>query len=142
MSRLDDITRLRDQIQAGRLERMSLVANLVGGGAARRMAVGLVREANMAENDERSRSLKATLSAFMANLAMHEKGRRQGAARLHKAHVTFVRRLGRDAASLARNVASVRNANRAENAASRAAWRGIVFAASGRRGVRSTGPVA
>jgi hypothetical protein len=142
VSRLDDMTRLRDQVQAGRRERKSLVANLALGCIARRVAVGGVREANMAANDERSRSLMASLSAFMANLAMHEKGRRQVAGRSRKARVSFIRKVGRDVAALARDVASTRHANRTENAASRTAWRGVTVAAHGKRGAKSTSPSA
>lgn len=143
MSRLDDMTRLRDQVQAGHQERKSLVASLIGGGAARRVAVGVTREENQNANEERSRHLMMTLSAFMAGLAAHEKGRKKAAIRSRKARIVFVDSVSRDVASLARDVASTRSTNRAENVASRRAWRGVaVVAASSKRSAKSTGHAA
>lgn len=142
MSRLNDMSRLHDQIQAGRRDRMAMLANLNGGANARRMAVGAMREANRAENNKRSRNLMETLSGFMANLAMNEKGRRQMEGKSRKARLAFIRKLGRDVASLARDVASTRNANRTENAASRAAWHGVVISASGKRTAKSASQAA
>lgn len=142
MSRVDDMTRLCGQVQAGRRERKSFVANLVSGGAARRAAVGAVCVANANANEARRRSLMASLSAFMANLAANEKDRQQEAARLRKALAAFVNTVVQDVASLTRDVASARKANRAENAAARNAWCGVVVAVTGKRGAKSTSPAA
>ncbi len=138
MSRIDDMTRLHDHVQAGHRTRKSLVAFLVSGGAERRVTVGAVRRANVAENDERSRSLMASLLTFMGGLTAQEKGRRQAAARAHKSRVTFIKKLERDVASLAHGVALTRQANRAENAASSAAWTGVAVVASGKRSAKSS----
>jgi hypothetical protein len=137
VSRLDDMTRLRDQVLAGHRGRKSLVTSLIGGGIARRVAVGATRAANQNANEERSRHLMATLSAFMAALGMQEKGRHKAATRSRKARIAFVDSVSRDVAALARDVATTRNANRAMNAASRGAWRGVaVVAPTGKRSAK------
>ncbi|MDO8369933.1 MAG: hypothetical protein Q7S71_04400 [Candidatus Nitrotoga sp.] len=143
MSRLNDMTRLRDQIQAGHQGRKCLIADLMAGGVARRVSVGVTRAANQNANEDRSRRLMARLSAFMAALAMQEKGRQKMAARSRKSRVAFVDSVARDVASLARDIASMRNANRAENAASHSAWRGVsIVAASSKRSMKSASHAA
>lgn len=142
MSRVDDMTRLHDQVKTGRRERKNGVANLVNSGDARRAAVGVARAATADANKERRRNLSVSLSAFMANLANEDKSRQKEAARLRKALAGFVHSVERDVASLARDVAATRKSNRAmnaathaENAAAHAAWSGI--AVSGKRGSKS-----
>lgn len=143
MSRLNDMTRLHDQVIAGHGRRKGLVASLMSGGVARRVAVAATRVANQNANEARSRRLMATLSAFMAALAVQEKGRRKAATRARKSRVAFVGGVARNVASLAHDVASMRSLNRAENAASRTAWCGVaVIAASGKRSVKSASHAA
>ncbi|MFY9259546.1 MAG: hypothetical protein WAO71_03455 [Gallionella sp.] len=111
------MTRLHDQIQSGRLGRRTLVADLARGDVEMKRNMRDMRGANLAANEERSRSVMATLSAFMASLAAHEKGRKKFAAKLRKARAGFVHKLAHD-------IGATRRAYRAENAAARSAWRG------------------
>ena len=115
MSRSDDMAALREQVQAGHLNREEFVANL----AQSCIDVG---KANQAANKERKRSLMETLAAYMKRLAAHEKGRKQEASRRHKTRVKFV-------ANLARTTAAQRKVNAAENAAARSGWFGAAIAA-------------
>lgn len=142
MSRVDDMTRLHDQVVAGHRERQSVVASLESSGDARRAAVSASRMAIMQANKDRRSNLSVSLSAFMANLAKEDKSRQKEAARLRKALAGFVHSVERDVVSLARDVAATRKSNRAmnaatnaENTAAHAAWRGI--AVSGKRGAKS-----
>ena len=115
MSRSDDMAALREQVQAGHLDRQ----------AGRRGRVGFVttltqsgihlNKANQAENKERRRSLMETLAAYMKRLAAHEKGRKQEASRLHKTRAKFV-------FNLARSTAEQRKVNATENATARGGW--------------------
>lgn len=115
MSRSDDMSALREQVQAGHLDRqvgrrgrVEFVTNLTRSGIE-------LNKANQAENKERRRSLMETLAA-------HEKGRKQEAVRLHKTRAKFV-------ANLARSTAALRKTNTAENAAARSGWFGAAIAA-------------
>jgi hypothetical protein len=117
VSRVNDMTRLHDQIQSGRLGRRTLVADLARGDADMKKAISDVRGANLAANEERSRSVMATLSSFMANLAAAERGRQQVAAQSRKARANSANKLARD-------IGSKRHAYRIENAAARSAWHG------------------
>lgn len=117
MSRVNDMTRLHDQIQSGRLGRRTLVADLARGDAEMKKTMRDVRGANLAANEERSRSVMATLSAFMANLAADEKNRQQVAAKLRQARAGFVNKLACD-------MGATRHAYRNENAAAKSAWHG------------------
>lgn len=144
MSRVDDMTRLHDQVIAGHRGRKSFISNLVKNGDARSAAVGVARAAIVAANNERKRNLKGNLSAFMANLAAKENSRQQEAARLRVTLAAVVDAVAKDVASLSRDVAATRKANRAmnaathaENAAAREAWRGVAMSSSGRRGAKS-----
>lgn len=144
MSRVDDMTRLHDQVMAGHRGRKSFIINLVKSGDARSAAVGVTRAAIVAANKERKRNLKGNLSAFMANLATNENNRQQEAARLRRTLAAVIDGIAKDVASLSRGVAATRKANRAmnaathaENTAAREAWRGLVMSASGKRSAKS-----
>ena len=123
MSRSDDMVALREQVQAGHLDRQ------VGRRGRAEFVVALTQsgsdlnKANQAANKERRRSLMATLAAYMKLLARHEKSRKQESSRLHKARATFV-------TNLTRTAESQRKSNAAENAASRSGWFGAPIAAT------------
>ena len=123
MSRSDDMAALREQVQAGHLDRQAgrrgrieFVTTLTQSGLE-------LNKANQAENKERRRSLMETLEAYMKRLAAHEKGRKQEAGRLHKTRAKFV-------ANLARTTAAQRKVNASENAAARSSWFGAAIAAA------------
>ena len=128
MSRSDDMAALREQVQAGHLDRQAgrrgrieFVTTLTQSGLE-------LNKANQAENKERRRSLMETLAAYIKRLAAHEKSRKQEASRLHKTRAKFV-------ANLARTTAAQRKVNATENAAARSGWFGTAIAAvSAKRG--------
>ena len=122
MSRSDDMAALREQVQAGHLDRQAgrrgrveFVTTLTQSGIE-------LNKANQAENKERRRSLMETLAAYIKRLAAHEKGRKQEASRLHKTRAKFV-------SNLARSTAAQRKVNATENAAARSGWFGAAIAA-------------
>jgi hypothetical protein len=122
MSRSDDIAALREQVQAGHLDRqvgrrgrVEFVATLTQSGLE-------LNKANQAENKARRLSLMETLAAYMKRLAAHEKGRKQEASRLHKTRAKFV-------SNLTRSTAAQRKVNASENAAARSGWFGAAIAA-------------
>ena len=119
MSRSDDMSALREQVQAGHLDRQAgHLDRRAGRGGRLEFVTALTQsgielnKANQAENKERRRSLIATLTAYMKRLHAHEKNRMQEASRMHKARAQFV-------TNLARTIGAQRKANAAENAAAR-----------------------
>ena len=123
MSRSDDMVALREQVQAGHLDRqvgrrgrVDFVVTLTQSGSD-------LNKANQAANKERRRSLMATLAAYMKLLARHEESRKQGASRLQKVRATFV-------TNLTRTSDTQRKSNAAENAAGRSGWFGAAIAAT------------
>lgn len=123
MSRSDDMVALREQVQAGHLDRQVERRGRIEFVVALTQSGSDLNKANQAENKERRRSLMATLAAYMKLLARHEKSRQQEARRLHKARTTFV-------ANLTRTTDSQRKSNAAENAATRSGWFGAAIAAA------------
>ena len=126
MSRSDDMSALREQVQAGHLDRQAarsgrveFVTNLTRSGIE-------LNKANQAENKERRRSLMEALAAYIKRLTAHETGRKQEAVRLYKIRAKFL-------ANLARSIAALRKANTAENAAARSGWFGEAIAAASRK---------
>ena len=123
MSRSDDMVALREQVQAGHLDRQverhgreEFVVALTQSGSD-------LNRANQAANKERRRSLMATLADYMKLLARHEESRKQEASRLHKIRATFV-------TNLTRTTDSQRKFNAAENAAARSGWFDAAIAAT------------
>jgi hypothetical protein len=122
MSRSDDMSALREQVQAGHLDRQVGRRGRVAFVAALTQSGLELNKATQAENKARRRSLMETLAAYMKGLAAHEKGRKQEAGRLHKTRAKFV-------ANLARTTAAQRKVNASENAAARRGWFGAAIAA-------------
>ena len=123
MSRSDDMVALREQVQAGHLERQVGRRGRVEFVVALTQSGSDLNKANQAANKERRRSLKATLAAYMKLLARHEESRKQEASRLHKARATFV-------TNLTRTTDSQRQFNATENAAARSGWFDSAIAAT------------
>lgn len=123
MSRSDDMVALREQIQAGHLDRQVGRRGRVKYVVAVTQSGSELNKANQAANKERRRSLMATLAAYMKLLARHEKSRKQESSRLHKVRATFV-------TNLTRTTDSQRKSNAAENAAARSGWFGAAIAAT------------
>ena len=123
MSRSDDMVALREQIQAGHLDRQVGRRGRVKYVVAVTQSGSELNKANQAANKERRRSLMATLAAYMKLLARHEKSRKQESSRLHKVRATFV-------TNLTRTTDSQRKSNAAENAAGRGGWFGAAIAAT------------
>lgn len=123
MSRSDDMVALREQIQAGHLDRQVGRRGRVKFVVAVTQSGSELNKANQAANKERRRSLMATLAAYMKLLARHEKSRKQESSRLHKVRATFV-------TNLTRTTDSQRKSNAAENAAARSGWFGAAIAAT------------
>jgi len=122
--------RLHDQIQAGRLGRRTLVADLARGDAEMKKNMRELRGANSAANEERSRRVMAMLSAFMGRLAAHEKGRKKFATKLRRARIGFVNKLAHDIGAMRLAYRAENAAARSENAAVRSAWRGTTSRSS------------
>ena len=123
MSRSDDMVALREQIQAGHLDRQVGRRGRVKYVVAVTQSGSELNKANQAANKERRRSLMVTLAAYMKLLARHEKSRKQESSRLHKVRATFV-------TNLTRTTDSQRKSNAAENAAARSGWFGAAIAAT------------
>ena len=122
MSRSDDMAALREQVQAGHLDRQAGRRGRVEFVTALTQSGLELNRANQAENKERRRSLMEALAAYMKRLAAHEKGRKQEAGRLHKTRAKFV-------SNLARSTTAQRKVNASENAAARSGWFGAAMAA-------------
>ena len=122
MSRSDDMSALREQVQAGHLDRQAGRRGRVEFVTALTQSGLELNKVNQAQNKERKRSLMETLAAYMKRLAAHEKGRKQEAGRLHKTRAKFV-------SNLARTTAAQRKVNASENAAARSGWFGAAIAA-------------
>ena len=128
MSRSDDMAALREQVQAGHLDRQAGRRGRVEFATALTQSGIQLNKANQAENRERRRSLMEILAAYIKRLAAHEKGRKQEASRLYKTRAKFV-------SNLARSTAAQRKVNATENAAARSGWFGAAIAvASPKRG--------
>jgi hypothetical protein len=136
MSRVNDMVQLCEQIRTGHSARRELVVNLARSGAEASAANQVTRMANQAANQERWRSLRESLTAHMTTLVAYENGRKIEAAQSRKARMKFVASLTRNCVALARNCATMRKANKAENVAARAVWLGT--AVSGKRGGKSS----
>lgn len=99
MSISDDMAALREQVQAGHLDRQAGRRGRVEFVTALTRSGLELNKANQAENRERRRSLMETLAAYIKRLAAHEKGRKQEASRLHKTRAKFVSNLARSTAT-------------------------------------------
>jgi hypothetical protein len=136
MSRVNDMVQLCEQIRTGHSARRELVVNLAKSGAEASAANKATRMANQAANQERRHCLKESLTAYIATLVAYEHARKTEAAHSRKARMKFLAGLTRNCVALARNCATTRKANKAENVAARAAWKGTTV--SGRHSGKSS----